>query len=128
MVCRVRITPWRWRQISVNLQATRENPGKLQVIFRLFNDAIAFRYEWPEQSAPKDFAVMDELTEFVFPADQAGCKGYFGLVIGVARENNVHELKTNGADFVVEDLLEINVDDINKWICSKQGGKQPIQV
>jgi 2-iminoacetate synthase ThiH len=45
------------------------------------------------------------------------------LVIGVARENNVHELKTNGADFVVEDLSEINADDINKLICSKQGGR-----
>jgi len=54
---------------------------------------------------------------------QAGFKGNFGLVIGVARENNVHELKTNGADFVVEDLSEINVDDINKLIGSKLGGK-----
>ena len=59
---------------------------------------------------------------------QAGFKGHFGLVIGVARENNAHELITNGADFVVGDLSEINVDDINKLICSKPGGKQPIQV
>ena len=54
---------------------------------------------------------------------QAGSKGHFGLVIGVARENNAHELKTHGADVVVEDLSEINVDDINKLICSKQGGR-----
>jgi beta-phosphoglucomutase family hydrolase len=54
---------------------------------------------------------------------QAGRKGNFGLVIGVARENNMHELKTNGADFVVEDLSEINVEDINKLIGSKLGGK-----
>lgn len=59
---------------------------------------------------------------------QAGFKGNFGLVIGVAREINVHELKTNGADFVVEDLSEINVDDINKLIWSKQAGRQPLQV
>jgi beta-phosphoglucomutase family hydrolase len=59
---------------------------------------------------------------------QAGFKGEFGLVIGVARENNVHELKTNGADFVVEDLSEINVDDINQLIGSKLGGKQLTQV
>jgi beta-phosphoglucomutase-like phosphatase (HAD superfamily) len=54
---------------------------------------------------------------------QAGFKGNFSLVIGVARENNAHELKTNGADFVVEDLSEINVDDINKLISSKPAGK-----
>ena len=44
---------------------------------------------------------------------QAGRKGNFGLVIGVARENNAHELKTNGADVVVEDLSEVTVDKIN---------------
>ena len=54
---------------------------------------------------------------------QAGAKGHFGLVIGVARENNALELKNNGADFVVEDLSEINVDDINNLICSKRGGR-----
>jgi alpha-glucosidase len=51
------------------LQETRENSGKLRVIFRVFNDTIAFRYEWPEQVALKDFDIMDELMEFVFPAD-----------------------------------------------------------
>jgi len=60
---------------------------------------------------------------FAVSGVQAGFKGNFGLVIGVARENNVHELKINGADFVVEDLSEINVDDINKLIGSKLGGK-----
>ena len=46
-----------------------EHSGKLRVIFRAFNDTIAFHYEWPEQVALKDFDIMDELTEFVFPAD-----------------------------------------------------------
>jgi hypothetical protein len=51
------------------LQETRENPRKLRVIFRAFNDTIAFRYEGPEPAAPRDFDIMDELMEFVFPAD-----------------------------------------------------------
>ena len=38
---------------------------------------------------------------------QAGKKGKFGLTLGIARENNRHELEENGADFVVEDLEEI---------------------
>jgi HAD superfamily hydrolase (TIGR01509 family) len=54
---------------------------------------------------------------------QAGRKGNFGLVIGVARENNAQELKTNGADVVVEDLSEITVDKINKLIQLKQAGR-----
>ncbi len=58
---------------------------------------------------------------------QAGAKGKFGLVMGVARENNAHELKANGADVVVEDLSEITVDDINRLISLKQAGK-PVQM
>jgi len=46
---------------------------------------------------------------------QAGRNGNFGLVIGVAREGNVNELKINGGDIVVEDLSEISIEDINVW-------------
>jgi HAD superfamily hydrolase (TIGR01509 family) len=51
---------------------------------------------------------------------QAAARGNFGLVIGVARENNSHELKTNGADIVVEDLSEVNADQLDRLISSKQ--------
>lgn len=46
---------------------------------------------------------------------QAGRNGNFGLVIGVAREDNVNELRINGGDIVVEDLSEISIEDINEW-------------
>lgn len=46
---------------------------------------------------------------------QAGVKGNFGLTIGIARENNVKELKEAGADIVVEDLEEIGgIEGLNK--------------
>jgi beta-phosphoglucomutase-like phosphatase (HAD superfamily) len=37
---------------------------------------------------------------------QAGVRGGFGLVIGVARKNNAGELKAQGAHVVVSDLAE----------------------
>ncbi len=46
---------------------------------------------------------------------QAGKKGNFGLVLGIARENNEKELKINGADIVVADISEIGFDGIRKW-------------
>lgn len=46
---------------------------------------------------------------------QAGKKGNFGLVIGLARENNLRELEINGADIVVEDITEISFEDIESW-------------
>ncbi|MBW6492142.1 MAG: HAD-IA family hydrolase [Lentimicrobium sp.] len=50
---------------------------------------------------------------------QAGQKGGFGLVIGIAREENTRELRLNGADIVVEDLGKIDIPGINHWF--KQG-------
>jgi beta-phosphoglucomutase-like phosphatase (HAD superfamily) len=38
---------------------------------------------------------------------QAGRRGGFGLVIGVARKGNADELKQQGADLVVTDLSEL---------------------
>ena len=38
---------------------------------------------------------------------QAGVKGKFGLVIGIARKGNTEELKHHGAHLVVDDLAEL---------------------
>jgi hypothetical protein len=46
---------------------------------------------------------------------QAGSKGHFGLVLGVARENNADDLRRNGADLVVGDLSEISIGKIDSW-------------
>lgn len=46
---------------------------------------------------------------------QAGRKGNFGLVIGIAREENEQSLKVNGADIVVKDLSECGYDTIMRW-------------
>jgi|AntRauTorcE11898_2_1112593.scaffolds.fasta_scaffold00411_11 beta-phosphoglucomutase family hydrolase len=46
---------------------------------------------------------------------QAGKNGKFGLVLGVAREENHSTLKKNGADIVVGDMQEIAVEDIEHW-------------
>ena len=51
---------------------------------------------------------------------QAGAKGGFGLVIGVAREDNVEELREHGADVVVCDLSETSVDKINRLVQAKR--------
>jgi len=37
---------------------------KLNLIFRVFNDGVGFRYQFPEQENLKAFVIADELTEF----------------------------------------------------------------
>ena len=46
---------------------------------------------------------------------QAGRDGNFGLVVGIAREDNARALREHGADIVVNDLAEITLDEINRW-------------
>jgi len=46
---------------------------------------------------------------------QAGKNGNFGLVLGLAREDNNEALKAAGADIVVTDLEEITLEEINDW-------------
>ena len=50
---------------------------------------------------------------------QAGVHGGFGLVIGVARENNQDDLKSNGADVVIDDFAGITTDTIEQWFIRK---------
>jgi alpha-glucosidase len=58
-----------YNELAVTLQQSADQGRKLRIVFRVFDDAIAFRYEWPKQAALKDFDIMDELTEFVLPSD-----------------------------------------------------------
>ncbi|MDP8290033.1 MAG: trehalose-phosphatase [Candidatus Susulua stagnicola] len=64
---------------------------------------------------PAESIVVEDATSGV----EAGRNGGFGLVIGLARENNQKELLANGADLVVTDLAEINLELIEQWFRKK---------
>ncbi|MEI7694056.1 MAG: beta-phosphoglucomutase family hydrolase [Chlorobium sp.] len=49
---------------------------------------------------------------------QAGSRGNFGLVLGIARDIEGAKLRENGADIVVGDLGEITLADIQNWFTS----------
>ena len=53
--------------------------------------------------APREAAVFEDAIAGV----QAGKKGGFGLVIGIARSGDADALKKQGADVVVGDLKEL---------------------
>ena len=46
---------------------------------------------------------------------KAGRKGNFACVIGVAREENVDELRRYGGDFTIEDLEELSWEMLERW-------------
>ena len=54
-------------ELAVTLQQVEQPQRTLRIVFRVFDDAVAFRYEWPEQAGIAQFEIMDELTDFVLP-------------------------------------------------------------
>jgi hypothetical protein len=58
-----------YRELAVTLTQAAENNRILVIRFRLFNDGLGFRYEFPEQKELQYFIVTDELTEFCLTGD-----------------------------------------------------------
>ena len=52
---------------------------------------------------------------------EAGARGGFALVIGIAREGNAAELRRHGADLVVNDLGETSLEAISAAVRAKRG-------
>ena len=57
------------RQVRVSVQESGSLGRRFDVVVRVFNDGIGFRYELPAQPNLGDFEIMDELTEFSFADD-----------------------------------------------------------
>ncbi len=51
---------------------------------------------------------------------QAGRNGHFGLVLGVAREDNEDDLRKNGADVVVTSFDGVTAATLEKWFQEKK--------
>ena len=61
-----RVVRTHYRQLQISISETTTPFRRLQIIFRVFNDGIGFRYIFPEQEPLKNFIIMDEETEFTF--------------------------------------------------------------
>ncbi|HEY4147785.1 MAG TPA: glycoside hydrolase family 97 protein [Chitinophagaceae bacterium] len=58
-----------YRQLVVHLQQSGGAHRLLDIVFRVFNDGVGFRYEFPKQPNLKYFIVTEELTRFRLAAD-----------------------------------------------------------
>ncbi|MGQ1891494.1 glycoside hydrolase family 97 protein [Thermophagus sp. OGC60D27] len=56
-----------YNELVVHLTEKDGLKRKLDVVFRVFNDGVGFRYRFPEQEHLGKFKIMDELTEFNLP-------------------------------------------------------------
>lgn len=69
------------------------------------------------RATPRRTVVVEDALSGV----QAGRAGRFGLVIGIDRMNLGDELRRDGADVVVTDLLNVSIGIVNAWYRAKNG-------
>jgi hypothetical protein len=58
-----------YNQLTIELQEKSELQRKLTVVFKVYNDGVGFRYEFPEQENLKEVFITDENTEFQLTGD-----------------------------------------------------------
>jgi alpha-glucosidase len=58
-----RFVPSHCRELRVALRQ-KDTGHALDVVFRVFDDGVGFRYEFPDQPSLRDVNIVDELTEF----------------------------------------------------------------
>ncbi len=56
-------------ELRVSIVESVAPARRFDVVFRAFNDGVAFRYEFPEQPGLGEFQISDELTEFSMADD-----------------------------------------------------------
>lgn len=58
-----------YNEMRVELQEIKPPQRSMHLVFRVFNDGIAFRYLLPEQPGGDQFEILSELSEFAFTDD-----------------------------------------------------------
>jgi len=58
-----------YRQLVLQLKDKTGSGILLTIIFRVFNDGIGFRYQFPKQDKLNHFVIADELTQFAMSGD-----------------------------------------------------------
>lgn len=58
-----------YNELRVTLIETTARPRKMELVFRVYDDGLGFRYEIPKQNGLDRFEIQDELTEFVLAKD-----------------------------------------------------------
>jgi hypothetical protein len=58
-----------YKQLILKLSDRSGSAIQLEIIFRVFNDGVGFRYSFPQQPGLSHFIIADELTEFALTGD-----------------------------------------------------------
>ena len=102
----------KYNQLSVDVEENSGLKRKFTLVFRVFDDGMGFRYEFPEQENLNDFIIMDELTEFAL-ADNHKTSKWLADQLGKS-DMTVSRWCTNRSQPSVHQLIKIaNLLDVD---------------
>lgn len=59
----------RYNELRLDLRQRDSTARRMAIVFRVFDDGLGFRYEWPEQESLGKLVITDERTEFVLAGE-----------------------------------------------------------
>jgi len=98
----------RYRELRVDLEQKNRAGRQLAVVFRIYDDGIGFRYEFPAQAQLKEAEITDELTEFTVAQPATAWWIPAGELPGLEEEIRKAPLKEIG---IANTPLTLRLDD-----------------
>ena len=113
-----------YNELLVNL--AREDGVKMNLRFRLYDDGLGFRYEFPQDNKLRYFNVQEELTEFAMTGDHTAwwisgdydtqeynyTRSRLSEIGGISRKTRLDNASATGfSDTGVQTALQIKTDD-----------------
>lgn len=115
---------------SRNAQVVLAKTGLGELFEVVIDGLVAAERGLPGKPAPDTFlaacaelgveATRAVLVEDAVSGVQAGARGGFALVVGLARSDNAQALRENGADIVFSDFAETNLEELAQLVHSKR--------
>ena len=70
-----------YNELTINLKETSSLERKVNIIFLVYNDCIAFRYQLPEQESIKEFELTSERSWFAFNGNHTAWAVDYGAFV-----------------------------------------------
>lgn len=129
----------RYRELRVDVVQKDQANRRLGIVFRVYDDGVGFRYEFPDQPQLREARITDELTEFVVapsatawwqPAGEVSALEYVVKTSPLAEVGTANTpLTVRGADGVHVAVHEAAlVDYASMWLKKVDGQKLRAQL
>lgn len=119
----------RYNELRVTLKEQSVKERELRIIFRAYDEGIAFRYELPEQpNLLQQLMITGEHSQFYFPEDclayeHQGAEGEYHLVpVGELKENCERPLTVVYASGIYAALTEAALTDYARMLLKAEDG------